>query len=246
MSTNLPKDGNKLNPMWVTGFTDAEGCFSIIIEITDPLKWKVRSSFEINLHIKDTDILHKIQCFFGVGSVYTRMSRKTSVYRVSNVKDLNDVIIPHFRKYPLISKKNSDFILWSKVIQMMLNKDHLSLTGFLTILTYYASINRGISKNVLKYYANIIPHGKLEVSLPDSLNPDWVSGFVAGDGGFAIYVKPAKDYTLAEKVYVRFHIAQHSKDISRIEIRVIYLTLEGVNICRIPSGNVKKWYNFRC
>lgn len=63
---------------------------------------------------------------------------------------------------------------------MMLNKDHLSLTGFLTILTYYASINRGISKNVLKYYANIIPHGKLEVSLPDSLNPDWVSGFVAG------------------------------------------------------------------
>lgn len=128
---------------------------------------------------------------------------------------------------------------------MMLNKDHLSLTGFLTILTYYASINRGISKNVLKYYANIIPHGKLEVSLPDSLNPDWVSGFVAGDGGFAIYVKPAKDYTLAEKVYVRFHIAQHSKDIGRIELRVIYLTLEGVNICRIPSGNVKKWYNFR-
>jgi len=197
--------------MRVTGFTNAEGCFTIIIEITDPLKWKVRSSFEINLHTMDTDILHKIQCFFGVGSVYTRMSRKTSVYRVTNVKDLIAVIIPHFTKYPLISKKNSDFILWSKVIQMMLNKDHLSLTGFLTILTYYASINRGISKNVLKYYANIIPFGKLEVSLPDSLNPDWVSGFVAGDGGFAIYVKPAKDYALTEKVYFRFHIAQHNK-----------------------------------
>jgi len=54
---------NKLNPMWITGFTDAEGCFSIIIEIKDPLKWKVRSSFEINLHKRDIDILYKIKSF---------------------------------------------------------------------------------------------------------------------------------------------------------------------------------------
>lgn len=29
-------NGDKLDPMWVTGFVDAEGCFSIIIEITEP------------------------------------------------------------------------------------------------------------------------------------------------------------------------------------------------------------------
>ena len=29
---------NKLDPNWVTGFTDAEGCFSVIIEITEPSK----------------------------------------------------------------------------------------------------------------------------------------------------------------------------------------------------------------
>ena len=50
--------------MWLTGFTDAEGCFSIIIEIKSPLKWKVRMSFEINLHEKDIDILYKIKSFF--------------------------------------------------------------------------------------------------------------------------------------------------------------------------------------
>ena len=43
-----------------------------------------------------------------------------------------------------------------------------------------------------------------------------MSGFVAGDGGFSIYVRPAKDYLLLEKVYCRFHIAQHSKDIARL------------------------------
>ena len=38
-------EGSKLNPMWVTGFSDAEGCFSVIIEILEPLKWRVRVSF---------------------------------------------------------------------------------------------------------------------------------------------------------------------------------------------------------
>ena len=30
--------GNKLDPNWVTGFVDAEGCFSVIVEISEPLK----------------------------------------------------------------------------------------------------------------------------------------------------------------------------------------------------------------
>jgi hypothetical protein len=28
----------KLDPNWVTGFVDAEGCFSVIIEVLNPLK----------------------------------------------------------------------------------------------------------------------------------------------------------------------------------------------------------------
>jgi hypothetical protein len=112
-----------------------------------------------------------LQSFFGVGSVYTRLNRKISVYRVTNVKDINDKIIPHFSKYPLISQKRADFLLWSKVVQMMTNKDHLNLSGFLTILTYYASINRGMSKKVLKHYPNIIPYTKPTFDLPDQLNP---------------------------------------------------------------------------
>lgn len=103
---------------------------------------------------------------------------------------------------------------------MILNKDHLTKTGVATILTYYASINRGVSNKVLKYYPDIVPADKPVIYLPESLNPQWVSGFVAGDGGFSIYVKPAKDYVLPEKVYCRFHIAQHSRDIELIKLFV--------------------------
>lgn len=63
------------------------------------------------LHEKDAEILYKIQSFFGVGAVYNRSDRKISVYRVTNVNYLNDVIIPHFTKYTLISKKGLDFLL---------------------------------------------------------------------------------------------------------------------------------------
>jgi hypothetical protein len=33
------KEKLKLDPYWVTGFTDAEGCFSVIIEMSSLLKW---------------------------------------------------------------------------------------------------------------------------------------------------------------------------------------------------------------
>jgi len=77
-----------LHPQWITGFTDAEGCFSVIVEITEPLKWKVRTSFEINLHLKDVKILDQIKSFFGVGSVFTRPKINRCVYRVTKNEEL--------------------------------------------------------------------------------------------------------------------------------------------------------------
>jgi hypothetical protein len=56
-------------------------------------------------------------------------------------------------------------------VEMILNKDHLTEKGFLKILSYYASINRGVSKKVLKYYPNISATDKPVINLPDNLNP---------------------------------------------------------------------------
>jgi len=101
---------------------DAEDCFSIIVVVLSPLKCKIRVSFEINLHDKDLAILYHIQSFFGVGKVYLRSKRNLCVYRVTVPSDLLKVIIPHFLEYPLISKKGGDFIIWSKVVEMVNTK----------------------------------------------------------------------------------------------------------------------------
>lgn len=222
------KHFDKLDPNWVTGFVDAEGCFSVIIEISKTKK--VRVSFEINLHEIDLDILHKIKDFFGVGAVYHRPDREKAVYRITNINYLKDYIIPHFMNYPLISKKKGDFLLWTKVVEIILNKDHLTEKGFLKVLSYYASINRGMSSKVLSHYSDIIPVDKPIVNLPENLDPNWVSGFVAGDGGFSIYVRPAKDYKLGEKIYCRFHIAQHVKDLELMKLFIKFFSCGSVSI----------------
>ena len=168
----------------------------------------------------DKDILYKIQSFFGVGAIYHRPDRKKSVYRVTNVNYIKNIIIPHFTEYPLISQKAIDFLLWSKVVEIILNKDHLTKEGFLKVFSYYASINKGVSKKVWNYYPDILPADKPIINLPEKLNPQWVSGFVGGDGGFSIYVRSVNDYALKEKVYCRFHIAQHSKDLELMQMFV--------------------------
>jgi hypothetical protein len=95
---------SNLDPNWITGFCDAEGCFTVIIsKRSNTLNWRVSVSFEINLHIKDIEILHKIQEYFGVGSVTSRLNRNLCVYRVTKIEDLLNVIIPHFKKISFIN-----------------------------------------------------------------------------------------------------------------------------------------------
>ena len=56
-----------LQDAWLSGFTDAEGCFKITVR--EPLRtklstgWSVSASFSINLHAKDLPLLHKIKDF---------------------------------------------------------------------------------------------------------------------------------------------------------------------------------------
>ena len=74
--------------------------------------------------------------------------------------------------------------------------------GFMQILSLYASINRGMSKKASQTYPDVIPAPRPLISLPDNLNPQWVSGFVAGDGGFML--DPPKIMLQVKKFIVDF------------------------------------------
>lgn len=106
-----------------------------------------------------------------MGSVTFRTTRDICVFRVTKIEDFIKTIIPHFIKYPLLTLKYSDFHLWCKVIDLMSKKEHLNPSGLRVILSYYASINRGMSAVVSKYFPDIIGAEKLKPQLPLSLDP---------------------------------------------------------------------------
>jgi hypothetical protein len=89
---------NNLNPNYVSGFIDAEGCFhiSIVKNLTLNLGASVRAVFQISLHRKDEVLLKKFRDFFGVGRVAIR-SDGAVVYEVSSLNDLSagKIILKH-------------------------------------------------------------------------------------------------------------------------------------------------------
>jgi len=66
-------------------------------------------------------------------------------------------IIPHFDKYPLKTKKFSDYLLFKKVVGMMRQKEHLTIEGLHKIVAIKASLNLGLSEELKVAFSNIIP-----------------------------------------------------------------------------------------
>ena len=65
-------DNLKLDPLFVTGFTDGECCFSIRIRRSKNIKigWLVELKYVITLHKRDKALLEQIKNLFGVGKFY--------------------------------------------------------------------------------------------------------------------------------------------------------------------------------
>ena len=106
---------NELNPYYITGFTDGEGCFFVGVSPDSKSKtgYRVKANFQIGLHLKDLALLEQIQLFFGGGGVgkISKLGAESVQFRVYALEDLK-VILHHFDKYPLLTNKQSDYLLF--------------------------------------------------------------------------------------------------------------------------------------
>jgi hypothetical protein len=105
-------NGAHIDPNYVSGLIDAEGCFMIKLRknVTYKTGIQVQAIFSINLNQSDRDLLFKIKSFFGgVGNIHMDKVNNTYVYGVTSIQDIINVIIPHINKYPLLTQKRADF-----------------------------------------------------------------------------------------------------------------------------------------
>jgi len=196
---------SKLNPWFITGFSDAEGCFSISIKPSIKMKtnWRVSPVFIIKLHIKDILILENIKNTLGVGTI-----RKNGInmvaYIVESFRDLQ-VIVDHFDKYPLITAKVSDFLLFKQCFDIINQKKHLTEEGILKLVSLKSSLNWGLSDNLKKAFSNVVPINRPEYFFKGITDPFWVAGFTSGDGSFHV-ITSNPDVDSGLKVVLRFSI----------------------------------------
>nr|QDG01225.1 cytochrome c oxidase subunit 3 [Scytalidium sp.] len=212
---------SKLQAYWVTGFSDAESSFIIRIAKDKSRLFGIRvlPIFSIELHIRDIEVLHKIRDFFNVGSVIirNREGKSTGIYSVQSVKDLTNVIIPHFLNYPLITQKQADFILFLKVVNLINSKEHLTEKGIHEILSIRASMNKGLTANLKALFPNVVGVERPIISNQIIKSPLWLIGFVDGEGSF--YLKITK----LHKISLVFSITQHSRDSDLFNVIKDYL-----------------------
>jgi len=163
---------NNLNPFYVTGFIDAEGCFHVSIVNNNELKTgkSVRARFQISLNKKDKTLLEQIKNFFCVGKVIDR-GDDVFYYQISTVKDLM-LIINHFEKYPLISEKHADFLLFKNVLEIIKREEHLSMEGLKKILSFKATLNNGLPGSLKADFPDVIPILRPLVNSPQVLDPN--------------------------------------------------------------------------
>lgn len=108
------------------------------------------------MHERDRDLMIKIKEFFGgIGYVSNPNKNTTVEFRVSTISDIANVIIPHFDNYPLLTKKYSDYVLFKKIIELMLEKEHNTLEGRQKIVNIKASINLGLSNELKEAFPSL-------------------------------------------------------------------------------------------
>jgi hypothetical protein len=203
--------GTTMNPWFITGFTDGEGCFRISLTKRDNLVgWRVQLFFQIALHEKDKLLLENLQNYLGVGKIY-KSGKDMLQYKIQSLNEI-EIILNHFDKYPLISQKRADYELFKEAYNIVLNKEHLTDKGLRKIIALRASLNLGLSEELKTAFPDIIPTVRPLVQCQKIQDANWLAGFASAEGCFMVGVRKDKNYSTGFQVNLTFLITQHVRD----------------------------------
>ena len=92
-----------LDPWFVTGLAEGEGCFCISFAVRAKLRTglEARPSFSLSLNERDRELLEDLKAFFECGWIRQSRSDRTFKYEVRAISDLVAYIVPHFERFPL-------------------------------------------------------------------------------------------------------------------------------------------------
>jgi len=224
-----------INPWTISGLIDAEGSFSIILDKNKSRKlgWRVQSKFQIGLHLRDIDLLRQIQEYLhGIGSIHSYQDKSRAIYSIDSNQDLFQ-LINHLDKYPLISQKAADYLLFKQVVELINNKAHLTTQGLNQIVNIKASMNLGLSDVLKSEFVEYKPVERPIIITDNIPHPSWISGFVSGEGNFDVRISPSST-KIGYRVQLRFRISRAQANERDLKLMETILKLFG-------TGNIYKY-----
>lgn len=183
---NYNNSYSKLDPNFITGLTDAEGCFSVSVYKNNKCaKVGVSANLEFTIRMSSNEIelLKMVKLFFGCGRLY-HYKDNTVRFRIKDFSSIKNILLPHFLKYPLRGTKYLDFLSFEEASSIFDNKKHLTEEGINKLYLLKNGMNNQREFSKLEYYA---PNHTKESNIGYiPINGHYVNGFIAGDGCLAL------------------------------------------------------------
>ena len=128
-----------LDNAWLSGFTDAEGCFTCSAYLN---KLTNKHIVTVRYIISQKDDIEFSQCLAELIKGYITYIKSYNGYNtVVNHGKLN-TILSYLQDFPLKTKKHISYLRWLKVYSLVKNKEHLNPEGIEKIKILINLINK--------------------------------------------------------------------------------------------------------
>lgn len=159
----------KLDPKYVSGLIEGEGCFCITFSKHKTKRFGVdpRLMFEVEMIIDDKPLLERLQATFDCGHIYIlnyeRYGWRPHVkYAIKKHGDIFEKIIPFFKKHQLQGKKKKNFEFFCQASEIFRKKEHLTREGIERLKDIQSKMNlrRKLKQSSAKVRENRAPGGE--------------------------------------------------------------------------------------
>jgi hypothetical protein len=178
-----PRSTLVLDPLWVVGFVDGEGCFSVSVHRNGMIRrtggWQLLPVFHVYQHERHRAVLEALRDFFGCGRIRGKgPNSRVLTFAVDGIRTLENSVLPFFEQnQPVV--KASDFAAFATIVRAMRGKEHLTEAGFERLVRVAYGMNaegkqRSRSMDeILRGSSETARQAPLVRAVEDTVRPSW-------------------------------------------------------------------------
>lgn len=210
---------------WAIGLIEAEGYIGFNLNSPIEKTWTI--ILKVSMKKNNARAIYKLKSIFGVGKVH-RSSDGMITYKVMDRTKLKSVIMPTLEIYPFRGKKYYDYLLFKKALDIVesnltqgekhelllkLKEDwRLSKRRISIVYQLPDSVENLEDSEILKLVSR--------EQLINVFDPDWIAGFIEGDGSLEINKRLQVEFSLgqAHDTFTVFALHKYFNVPSKIKI----------------------------